>query len=91
MKVTYLAHVVVCVSLQFDSDALAQPCTQALPSMPTQLDVDGVIRQPSSTEALRHLMTQRGAHCAVRVQHTKLQVAVVGTSSNSSSSSSEDS
>jgi hypothetical protein len=71
---THLSNVVVCVALQLNGDALAQPGTQALPCMSCEHDVDGVIRQARCTKALSHLMAQCGAHCTVCVEHTKLDI-----------------
>ena len=48
---------------------------QALTRVPSQLDVDGVVRQAASTKALCDLMTQGGADSAVGVEHTKLNIA----------------
>ncbi len=55
---TYLADIVVGISLQLQRDALAQPRAQALAGMAAQLDMDGVIWQASCAKALGDLVAQ---------------------------------
>jgi hypothetical protein len=50
-----LRHIVVGIALQLQGDARAQPGAQALPGVPSQLHVDGVVGQPGAAKALCHL------------------------------------
>ena len=59
----YLGNIVIGVSLQLNGDAAAQPGSQRLASVPSQLDVNGVCRQACLAKLLRHLMTQGGTCC----------------------------
>ncbi len=56
----YLGNIVICISLQLDGDATAQPGRQGLPGVPCQLYVNGVCGKACLAKLLRHLVAQSG-------------------------------
>lgn len=78
LGMTHLGDVVIGIPFQLNGDSSAQPGSQRLPSMSSQLDVDCVCRQASFAKPLYYLMTEGGACGPVGVEDRHFQIDGLG-------------